>query len=208
MNGIGAANAKPTSGSANSAVTSIAPGISKTNPLVGNNAESSTIPPTDITPSDAAKTPNIPQNTVDSGNTPSDTAVVTSAAAAKKISTQNLPTGNTAVPETSVKTNTSGELDEIMSSEPITTFTPKTAGSEIKRLENILIEKGADDISRKEIIDTAVEIEKAHDGSDKNIRNIFNDVSKITNAAVNEMQGQTDLKFSLNNFQYVFDKSV
>ena len=123
---------------------------------------------------------------------PSDTIVATSVGGAA-ITPQGTPTVVASKPDTAIKTNTDGELGEIMDSEPIVTFTPKTASSEVKRLENILIAKGADDTSRKEIIDTAVEIEKNLGNSDKNIRSVFDDVSKITSTAVSEIQSQAGL---------------
>lgn len=83
-----------------------------------------------------------------------------------------------------------GELGEVMSAGSITKFTPETASGEIKRLENILIAKGADDVSRQEIVATALEIEKALVGSDKTIRSVFNNVSKITSNAVAEIKSK------------------
>lgn len=129
-----------------------------------------------------------------SGNIPvspaSDTTGVTSAAAAEEISTQNSPIVNTAVSETAVKTNTGGELGKAMSRVSITAFAPETASSEIKRLENILVAKGADDKSRQEAITAALEVEKALTGSNKDIRSVFKDVSKITSDAVAEIKSK------------------
>lgn len=84
----------------------------------------------------------------------------------------------------------SGELDEIVSAGEIAKFTPESASGEMKRLENILIEKGADDTSRQEIIGAALEIEKALAGSDKTIRSVFNNVSRITSGAVTEIRSK------------------
>lgn len=84
----------------------------------------------------------------------------------------------------------SGELGEILGAGEITKFTPESASGEIKRLENILIAKGADDVSRQEIIGAALEIEKALVGSDKTIRSVFNNVSKITSGAVTEIKNK------------------
>src|SRR5699024_4705745 len=61
---------------------------------------------------------------------------------------------------------------------------------EIKRLENILIAKGADDVSRQEIVATALEIEKTLVSSDKTIRSVFNNVSKIRSNAVAEIKSK------------------
>ena len=129
-----------------------------------------------------------------SGNIPvpsvPDTTGVTSAAAAEGISTQNSPIVNTAVSETAVKTNTGGELGKAMRREPVAAFAPETASSEIKRLENILVAKGADDKSRQEAITAALEVEKALTGSNKDILNVFKDVSKITSDAVAEIKSR------------------
>ncbi len=97
-----------------------------------------------------------------------------------------------------VKENLSatGELGDIMSSEAVVKYTPETASGEIKRLENILIAKGADDVSRQEIVGTALEIEKTLDGTNKTIRSVFDNVSKITSGAVSEIQNKAGLSSS------------
>lgn len=123
----------------------------------------------------------------------SDTAVVTSGAATEAVTPNSSSTVSTVVPSTDTKTDTSGELSEIMNSEPIKTFTPKTASDDIKRLENILIAKGADDKSRQGIIGTALEVEKALGGTDKAIRSVFDKVSKITSDAIGEIQNKAGL---------------
>lgn len=121
----------------------------------------------------------------------SDMPTAVSVAAAEAVTPKNTTTVDTATPQTAVKINASEELSEIMDSEPIATFTPENADEDIKKLEDILILQGADDTSRKEIIDTAVEIEKTLDGSDKTIRSIFNNVLQITGTAIDKIQSQT-----------------
>ena len=116
-------------------------------------------------------------------------APVTSAPAADaQPATPVTPVVDTSSPVTPAPA--SGELGEIMGAGEITKFTPESANGEIKRLENILIAKGADDVSRQEIIGAALEIEKALAGSDKTIRSVFNNVSKITSGAVTEIKNK------------------
>ncbi len=106
-----------------------------------------------------------------------------------------------------------GELNEITSTNKITSFVPESADSEIKRLENIFIAKGADDISRKEIVDTALEIEKALAGSGKNMRGVFDNVSKITSSAIakiNSKVGASDAYWKLfgENFKGISSENA
>ena len=96
------------------------------------------------TPSAGASTASAPTNTVsksagaiaqtasvavpNANNNPvssdSSTPIIASAAAAEAVKPQNTPTADTVIPQTAVKANASGELGEIMDSEPIATFTP------------------------------------------------------------------------------------
>ena len=114
------------------------------------------------------------------------------------------PTTSTPVASTSVTTpitpiadtsssaapvSMTGESGE-MSTGAVTQFTPETASDEIKKVENILVKKGVDDVSRQEIISTALEIEKALVGSNKTITSVFNDVSGITSSAVSKIKSK------------------
>ena len=108
-----------------------------------------------------------------------------------EIPTQNTLTDNVNAPNNPIKSNTSAELNEIANSEPIKMFAPKTANSDIKRLENILIAQGSDDASRQEIVATAVEVEKTLAGTGKTIRGVFDDTAKITSGAVLEIKNKT-----------------
>lgn len=87
--------------------------------------------------------------------------------------------------------NVTDEINEIANSEPIKMFAPKTANSDIKKLENILIAQGSDDASRQEIVATAVEVEKTLAGTGKTIRSVFDDTAKITSGAVSEIKNKT-----------------
>ena len=82
-------------------------------------------------------------------------------------------------------------MGEITHADEIIRFTPESASSETQRLENILIAQGADDASRQEIVGVALEIQKALSGSNKTIRSVFNDVSKITSGAVTAIKNKT-----------------
>ncbi len=108
-----------------------------------------------------------------------------------EIPTQNTLTDNVNAPNNPIKSNTSAELNEIANSEPIKMFAPKTANSDIKKLENILIAQGSDDASRQEIVATAVEVEKTLAGTGKTIRSVFDDTAKITSGAVSEIKNKT-----------------
>lgn len=112
-------------------------------------------------------------------------SAVTSSTPAAVPSASAIDTGSPVTPASA-----SGELDEILGTGEITKFTPESASGEIKRLENILIAKGADDVSRQEIIGAAFEIEKVLAGSDKTIRSVFNNVSKITSGVITEIKNK------------------
>ena len=122
--------------------------------------------------------------------------VAVSAAVAESGITRTAPAADTNISVKPVTTSATGELGDIMSSEAVVKYTPETASGEIKRLENILIAKGADDVSRQEIVGTALEIEKTLDGTNKTIRSVFDNVSKITSGAVSEIQNKAGLSSS------------
>ena len=74
-------------------------------------------------------------------------------------------------------------------------FAPESASEDIKKLENVLDAKGIDEESRKKTVDTVLEIDSALSGSELTIREVLDDVTKITTSAVNEMEkyvGKTD----------------
>lgn len=83
------------------------------------------------------------------------------------------------------------ELDEIMSSGEIEKYTPESASSDIKKLENMLIAQGADDSSRSEIVSAAVEAENALSGSDVSIKSVLNEAAQAASAAISEIRKQT-----------------
>jgi len=136
--------------------------------------------PSGSTPTGDAHTPVPPIVSV-----PPVNSAVTSGTPAAAPSASAIDTSSPVTPASA-----SGELGEILGAGEITKFTPESASGEIKRLENILIAKGADDVSRQEIIGAALEIEKALVGSDKTIRSVFNNVSKITSGAVTEIKNK------------------
>lgn len=74
-------------------------------------------------------------------------------------------------------------------------FAPESASKDIKKLENVLVAKGIDEESRKKTVDTVLEIDSALSGSELTIREVLDDITKITTSAVNEMEkyvGKTD----------------
>ena len=125
-------------------------------------------------------------------STPAVSAPMEKASAAGMVSN---PSSTPAVPVVDVSfpvtpASASDEVGEITHADEIIRFTPESASSETQRLENILIAQGADDASRQEIVGVALEIEKALSGSNKTIRSVFNDVSKITSGAVTAIKNK------------------
>lgn len=89
--------------------------------------------------------------------------------------------------------------------EEITKYTPETVDNEIKKLEDNLIRYGTDDVSRKEVIDTAVDIENALVNSDRSVKEVFDDVSKITHDAVTEIKNKAG---STNAYWNLFGENL
>ena len=89
--------------------------------------------------------------------------------------------------------------------EEITKYTPETADNEIKKLEDNLIRYGTDDVSRKEVIDTAVDIENALVNSDRSVKEVFDDVSNITHDAVTEIKNKAG---STNAYWNLFGENL
>lgn len=71
---------------------------------------------------------------------------------------------------------------------------PQSASDDIKKLEDVLIAQGTDDTSRRKIVGTALEIEQALTGNKATVRNVLDDVSKITSRALAKMKGIADSK--------------
>lgn len=107
---------------------------------------------------------------------------------------------NTAATIAAPASNQAGGVNE-----EIAKYTPETADNEIKKLEENLIRYGTDDVSRKEVIDTAVDIENALANSDKTVKEVFGDVSKITHDAVTEIKNKAG---STNAYWNLFGENL
>ncbi len=89
------------------------------------------------------------------------------------------------------KNNNSEAVTSTLKQENIKTYAPENASDSIKSLENSLIKKGASDLDRQNVILTATDTEKTLANSDKNIKQVSNGISVITDNVSSEMKNST-----------------
>lgn len=73
----------------------------------------------------------------------------------------------------------------------VKTYAPENASDSMKSLENSLIKKGASDLDRQNVILTATDTEKTLANSDKNIKQVSNGISVITDNVSSKMKNST-----------------
>lgn len=108
-------------------------------------------------------------------------------------------------PKVATEPSLSGELSDIAEADPVINFAPETASKEVKKLEEFLTAQGADDISRKESIDAALEIENAIAGTDKNVWDVFTDANGIARNATEKIKNKVG---ETSNFWRLFTANL
>ena len=111
----------------------------------------------------------------------------------------------TVTPKVTAEPSASGELSDIAKADPVINFAPETASKEVKKLEDFLIARGADDASRKESIDAALEIENAIAGTDKNVWDVFTDANGIARNAMEKIKNKVG---ETSNFWRLFTANL
>ncbi len=128
---------------------------------------------TDSTTASVASSKTMTKSTV----TPAPTDIV-------RVGATVLPTATEAIPAIQNANDFTDELSEeaeILDADIINTFSPEGASKGVKSLESALVEKGASDIDRQNIVSTAAEVEATLSGTGKSLKEVVSGITKITN---------------------------
>lgn len=152
----------------------------------GKNQRESSSPPTTSTNAlpivnEAVDTTNTSGATTHAQATPVDVKSGNESATSNETSTAT-PTDTST--DKAVSAESASELEEITGADEVVRFTPETAGGEIKRIETALITQGADDNSRREIVETALGFNAEPTENSKTVRDMFAEAVKLTSDTV------------------------